>query len=321
MVDWLSLLFALILAFVMALIESLLIGPGPLSQAELERRASRGDAAAKAELGRRELLPLYFGLQRIKVSILVVAIIGILVGANELWLGLLLSLVVLLLVAVVVAMRLLQPLVRMVQPSIEPFIWQAVRALAVVLKVFAPRVAAGEGFALASKDELKQLITQDISVLSADEKAHLLSSLEFGTKTVAGAMVPREKIVTVGVNETVGPLLLDRLHKAGHNIFVAVKKDLNNVEGLLYMSDLVPLDEDIKKVSDAIRPKVYYIADSSNLAAVLAASLKTGRQLFLAVDKQGNISGLVTLADTLQHAFGAHLNKDAAVATDPKKLA
>lgn len=320
MIDWLSIIFALLVALVIALVETLPVEPDSLSQAELERRAQKGNHDAKTELSRRSLLPLYFGLLRIKVAFLVVVLVGILVAANPLWLALITAFVLLLLVGVVVAKRLLAWPASKILRLVEPLIWKSARVLAPVLRLFAPPMAVGESAAIGSKDELKQLISQDASVLLPEEKAHLIGSVDFGNKKVADAMVPRSKIATVDAVETVGPLLLDRLHKAGHNIFVVVKKDLDNVAGLLYMSDLVSLDEDIKKVKDATRPTVYYIGEDANLGAIIAASLKTGRQLFLVADKQGAVSGLVTLADALEHVFGARLNKDAAIATDPKRL-
>lgn len=305
----------------MALVESLGFGPSQLSQDELERRAEKGDHAAKRELKKRTLLPFWWGLVRIKVTVLVVALIGLQASLYPLWAALLISFALLLFVGVVVAMGWLARPARWLQPRIEKYVWQFVALAAPVLRLFAPR-GAGSGVEMffASKDELKQMVARDTSVLTPDEKTRLIAAMHFNGKTVADAMVPADKIATVGQSETVGPLLLDKLHKVGHNIFVVVGKNLDSIKGLLYMSDLVPLDPDIQTVKDALRSKVIYVPAGAPISNVIAASLKTGRQLFL-VAKGGKTVGLITLADALEHLLGARMAKDALAAGKPEDLA
>ncbi len=317
--EWFVWTVAVLVAVAIALVESIRFAPSGLSQAELERRASKGDVQAKNEFNKRTLLPLYYGLQRLKVTFLVLALVGILAGFYPLWIALLASFGMLLAVGVVVAMGWLSWLARFVQPRIEKHVWRVVKAGAPVLKFFAPKMNGGNEISFASKDELKQMIEHDTSILSADEKTRLVAAMHFGGKTVGDIMVPAGQIATVGQSETVGPLLLDKLHKTGHKVIVVVSRGLDNIKGLLYMSDLVPLDPEIQTVKDALRSKVFYVSADAPLAAVLAASLKTGRQLFL-VAKAGKTVGLITLSDALEHLLGGRLGGSTKVAPRPEDL-
>lgn len=307
----------LLAATILVVVESVRLLPNTLSQAELERRANAGDKAAKRELQKRTLLPLYYGLQRLKVTVVVLLLIGLLTVIYPAWLALVFGLGLLLLVGVAVAQGWLGGIARWLQPKIEPHIFKLIKAGRPLFAIFAPRTnGVGVQSTFASKEELKQMIDQDMTVLDQDEKLRLVAALSLGNKAVADAMVSRDKIVTVGQNETVGPLLLDTLHKAGHNIVVVIGKDIDNVKGLLYMSDLVPLDPEIKTIKDAMRNKVLYLPASAPLVNVLGASLKTGRQLFLVADK-GRVAGLITLDDALEHLLGSRAVKDVEVATKP----
>lgn len=317
--EWFIWSVAGLIVIAIGLIESFGFKPSSLSQTELERRVERGDVAAKHELNKRAMLPLYYGLVRLKITVLVVGLVGILASFYQLWIALLASLGLLLFVGVVVAMGWLSGAAKWLQPKIEKHIWRVVSAGAPVFRLFAPRGNGGGETTFASKDELKQMIERDVSVLTPDEKTRLIASMHFSGKTVADAMVSASKIATVNQSETVGPLLLDKLHKMGHNVIVVVGRNLDSVKGLLYMSDLVPLDPEIQTVKDALRPKVIYLPAKAPISAVLAASLKTGKQLFLVANK-GKVVGLITLADALEHLLGNRLAKDAQLATRPEDV-
>ncbi|HVI69034.1 MAG TPA: CBS domain-containing protein, partial [Magnetospirillaceae bacterium] len=182
----------------------------------------------------------------------------------------------------------------------------------------APKKVFASDAGIASRDELRQLIATDTTLLAPTDKARLLGAFDFGTLTVADAMVPAGDIATVDIKETVGPVLLDRLHKANHRIFVVIKKDIDHIKGLLYMHDLTPLDPELKDVKEALRPTVHYLPVNASLQDVLAASLMTGRQLFIAVDSGGATKGLITLADALRFLCGEPLPTAAPVSTKPE---
>jgi CBS domain containing-hemolysin-like protein len=311
-------LAAIFLSLLLAAVKSLRYEPNGLSEFELNRQVHAGSDAAAAEQARRELLPTYVALQSFKEIIISVAIAILLIGTHGSTVGPLLTAMYFFAAYTVAARGWLSGVVAKFQRTSEKHYHKHVAKLAKVFGWLAPKNIGGGVGGLASRDELRQLIATDTQLLAPDDKLRMLGAFDFGSLIVADAMMPADKIKTVDIKETVGPVLLDRLHKEKHNIYVVVKKDIDHIKGLLYMADLTPLDPELKNVADALRPTVHYVPVNAPLQDVLAASLTTGRQLFIAVDDHGATKGLITLGDTLTFLLGEPLAKTAPVATKPE---
>jgi CBS domain containing-hemolysin-like protein len=316
--EWLIQGLALLITIFLAIVKSLHYVPAQTSDFELGRLAEQGDAEAQSELQRRHALPALIALQRLKEVLLIALLATILLGTHEAWAGLLLCAVYLLIAEFVAARGWLAPIAGSLQAAIERRVASSSKVAAAV-KPFAPKFKA-HALELSSRSELQQLIAADDHVFNSDEKARLLGALQFSDHTIAGIMVPRDRIVTVEADETVGAVLLDRLHKSGYNIYPVVKKDLNNLQGLLYMSDILEPAAELKKVKDALRPTVCYLPESAPLSVVFRSSLQSGRQLFIVIGDNGNITGLVTLRDALVKLLGSPPPAGNYLSTDPKKV-
>lgn len=312
-------LFAIILSLLLAAIKSAKFLPNNLSEFELERQVKAGDPAALAERERRALLPTYQALQYAKevtISVLL-AVLLLTAYASAPAVGALLMALYFAAAYSIAARGWLTGLVGKLQRWLELRFGRHVAKISPLFAWLAPKRVGGAAATIASRDELRQLIKEDTRLLSPDDKARMLGAFDFGSLLVGDAMVPREHIKTVDIKETVGPVLLDRLHKDGHNMYPVIKKDIDHIKGWLYMSDLTPLDPDIKDVKDALRPTVQYVPVHALLQDVLGAALKTGRQLFIVVDDEGATKGLVSLADALAYLMGQPLPKTALVTTKP----
>jgi CBS domain containing-hemolysin-like protein len=317
--DMFTQLAAIAITLVIALIRSFPNRPSALSQDELRRRVESGDPDAAYELARRPLLRAIDGLMVVKVTV-AVAVLAVLLVITGGWAGFLLLIIYLLSAEFVAARGWLAGLAGSMSRTIEPMTIAAVRILAPLLNMFAPRRLGTPEASIASREDLAEMIARDRTVFTSAQKAKLQGALAFGDLKVSDAMVPRDQIVSVETTETVGPVLLDRLHHAGHNIFVAVKRGIDNIQGLLYMADIVHPDPELKKVKDAVRPTVHYIAANAPLSAVLVASLQSGRQLFIVVDENGNTQGLITLRDALVKLMGTAPPDHTYTSTDPEKV-
>lgn len=307
------------LTVALAVVKSMPVTSSTASEYELNKQANSGDQLAALELQRRQQQPQFEAVKRLLELLLIVAAAGLAFASLSIWIAAFCVLTVLVVTEALTAKHWLWRPSLLLQKKLEPLVWKYLAQHRNILRVFGGKNQT-HPLSFSSKDELRQLIKSDQSVLESGEKSHLLGAFDFGGTKVAGHLIERRHILTVDQDETVGPLLLDRLHKAHHNIFVVVKKSLDHVQGLLYMSDLVPLDPDVKTVKDVTRPTVHYLPETATLKDVLAASLKTGRQFFLVVNAAGRVIGLITLRDVLRHLLGEEVTTDAAVATDPAKL-
>jgi len=311
-------LIAIVLTLFLAVVKSFNYAPRGGSDFEVSRRAHGGDAHAVAELERRKLIPAFVALQYIKEIIISVAIAAILLATHSSITGALLS-VVYFFAAYIIAVRgwLAKPSLA-IQHKFEPFFTKMTRALAKPLAFMYDRRHSVNA-AITSADELAHII-DSTHVLAPEQKTAILAGMHQHEKTVGEIMIPRDHIATVDVSETVGPLLLDKLHKQGHQAFVAIDGNLDHIKGLLYMRYATSGHPAIKVVADAMRPQVYYVAAHDSVLSLLGASLQSGRQLFIVVDNNGNIQGLVTLQDALATVLGTAPPTNFHIATDPKKV-
>ena len=55
-------------------------------------------------------------------------------------------------------------------------------------------------------------------------------------------MTPRSMIESVPMNELLGPLVLDDLHKKGYSRFPVIDGDIDHVVGVLRIQDLLTID-------------------------------------------------------------------------------
>lgn len=311
-------LVAIALTLILAVVKSFNYAPRGGSDFEVSRRAHAGDAHAMAELERRHLLPTFVALQYVKEIVISVIISLTLFATHTVAVGALLSIIYFFLAYVIAVRGWVAKPALWLQHKFEPSFTKMVRALAGPLRFMYDKRHSANA-TIASTDEFAHLINS-AHVLAPQQKTALLAALHQHQKTIGEIMVPRDHIATVDVNETVGPLLLDKLHKQGHQVFVAVDGDLEHVRGLLHMRDATSGHPAIKTVADAMRPQVHYIAAHDSVLSMLGASLQSGKQLFIVVDNNGNIQGLVTLQDALTALLGTAPPTDVHIATDPTKV-
>lgn len=297
-------LTAAVLTLLLAVVKSFQYATNGVSGFELQRKAQAGDPHAVAEVQRRAVLPTLKGLQYFKEIIISVGIAGLLIGAHGPVTGTLLTVVYFFAAYLIGVRGWLNKPVRSLESKLEPTLLRWAAALMPFMRFMTPKPQDEAGNVLASREEMAFLIQSDTRVLKAEEKDRLIAALKSADLTIADIMVKRDDIAFVKSSETVGPVLLDKLHKAGHKVFVVVKKDIDDIKGWLYMSDATSGHPDIKTVKDATRSRVYYVSEHAPAETVVATALATGRQMFIVVNAAGETRGLVTLGDVLAKLYG-----------------
>jgi CBS domain containing-hemolysin-like protein len=132
-------------------------------------------------------------------------------------------------------------------------------------------------------------------------------AMSFGDKTVSSVMTPRRKVKLVNASDTIGPLLMDELHKSGFSRFPVVKDSAKTaapeVVGTLYLSDLIGYEAK-GKVKDLAKPDVYFINEESNLRQALSAFLKTHHHLLIVINSFEEMAGVLSIEDVLEQIIG-----------------
>lgn len=299
-------LIVLVLAATVAGLKSLRFASNGLTDFELQRRAKAGDDNAKLEVEFRAMRPLLDAFRRVVVLLLSIIIVMVLAATHNFVIAIIMALVWLLLVELFSAQQWLVRQAEQLSLKYETQLLRAAQTLRPALQLLSDSRLLGsvDSAGFYSKEELLSEIDRDTQVLDKDEKLLIRQALLYQDVLVRDIMVPRSVVVTVSADDTMGPLLLDRLHKSGHSRFPVIEDDLDHVQGVLYMHDLVPLDPKAKKVGDAMSKKVYYVHQDKPLDHVLQAFLRTKHHLFMVVNEFEEVMGVISIEDVLETIIG-----------------
>ena len=281
-------------ALALVLVRAVRLEPSAVSDFELEQEAKNGNPEAKSERFRRKQLPQLKALQAAKVALLTVVVITAATAAFGPWWGMVLSLAVLGAAEFLGRRKFIARIAQNLFTQYEPLMVKT-------SQIFRPFVAAPKPHAVptfSTKPEFEYIVDKDKSVLTDQEKRIIVNALSFTDKTVRDIMTPVSKIEYVQETETAGPLLFDQLHKTGFSIF-PVKNKAGKIAGLLWLEDVVPLNQKIKHVHDAMRTDLRYVHAEWPLERMVQANLHSRRHLFIVVDDKNVTVGIVTMSDLL----------------------
>lgn len=280
--------------------------PSELTEFELKRRASEGDEQAKSELVFRTIRPQVDAFRQVLMLLVTVLIIMLLVLVNNVLFAALFALAWLLLAEILASQHWFAQRAYKMSLRYQPQFVRGAERLGPFLRLLTDSgaIQSGDASAFYSKQELLAQIDADHRVLDKDEKLLIRQALTYQDRTVKDIMTPRSVVITVEANDTVGPVLLDRLHKSGHSRFPVTKGDLDHTEGILYLHSLVPLDPRIKKVSDIMSDRVRYVHQDKPLDHILEAFLRTKCHLYMVVNEFEEVTGVVSIEDVLESLIG-----------------
>lgn len=286
---------------------SCVIDTPDVSGFEIERRKRNGEQAASTLARRREYLGDLLSLQRVIISLLLVAISALCVAAWGWAVGIVVALLVALQYGVVARVSILHRFVQNQYVRFEPSIISFIEKYPIVTKVIRTITTPVHETKLGSREELLHLVSQSGIVLSHDEKLLVGHALTFGDKVVHEIMTPRSVIDSISRTELLNPLVLDQLHKTGHSRFPVIDGDIDHVVGVLHLRDILIIDSTKKhtsKVETAMEQKVFYIHENQTLDKALAAFLRTRHHLFIVVNEYRETVGIVSLEDVIEKLIG-----------------
>ena len=157
---------------------------------------------------------------------------------------------------------------------------------------------------LFERNDIVQLITQQAdqqdSRLSIEELAIVQRALTFGDYQVGDILTPRSTITTVSVTETLGPILIDELHKSTAP-FVLVLEGKSKIVGSLEVNKLGL--QSSGPISEHLSP-VYFLHQKDTLREALHAFFVTNYPLFVVVNSFEEYVGIVTIESVLRQLLG-----------------
>ena len=174
--------------------------------------------------------------------------------------------------------------------------------------VVSPQPVMIETFIPASpktREDLFALLREaPMSVLTSNERKAMSAVLSLPDIRVSELMSPATKIVFVDQDETLGPLVLDRLYRSGFTYFPVVD-GRQHIIGILPTALLNSLDiKETNTAKEIMDPRVYYIRRDYTIEQALKAFLRTDSQLMLVIDRYEKLAGMLTFAQIMDYLFG-----------------
>jgi CBS domain containing-hemolysin-like protein len=158
-----------------------------------------------------------------------------------------------------------------------------------------------------SEEELKMLVTasQEAGVLEEEEEQMLHRVFGFADLTAGQVMVPRTEIIAIEADAT-RETLIDHIKRWGHLRLPVYRKNLDNVIGILHVSDVVPaLAAGAEHINPgALARETLTVPETLAADDVLAAIRRKGVREAIVIDEHGGTAGLVTFESLMERIVG-----------------
>jgi putative hemolysin len=162
-------------------------------------------------------------------------------------------------------------------------------------------------------DDIEALIDvgEAEGIIEEEERELIQSAIEFGDTSVGEVMTPRTEIValanTASVREARNVIIESR-----HSRLPVYRDQIDNVEGIIYVRDLLPslsMGKADSPIAPFVRP-VYFVPETKPVAKLLREMQKAHAYLAMVVDEYGGVAGLVTVEDILEEIVGEIEDED-----------
>lgn len=151
-------------------------------------------------------------------------------------------------------------------------------------------------------DLLKRQQHQPDNRLSDEELEIAKRALSFGEYHVSNIMTPRKKVKTVLAGDTIGPILIDEIHKSGQDYALVREARKGPFIGALAFRRLNLSSSG--QVKDHMEPTINYLHENDHLSQALHAFFTTDQPLFVVVDSFEEYVGILTIENVIRQLLG-----------------
>jgi len=207
------------------------------------------------------------------------------------------------------------PILIIFEAIFRPFSWMLINLSGVIEKRF-----KNNGYEI-SVDELHQALELASHETDSEEEKEILKGIvNFGTLTVKQVMRTRVDITAFDMDFDFHELL-DKVNKSGFSRIPVFDDTIDNIEGILYIKDLLPfIDKDeYFKWQKYIRAG-YFVPENKKIDLLLKDFQAKRVHMAIVVDEYGGTSGLITLEDIIEEIVGEISDEFDENQTEYKKL-
>ncbi len=159
----------------------------------------------------------------------------------------------------------------------------------------------------ASAQDLKHAIDLTSEEESPEEEKVILKGIvNFGNTACKSIMTSRVDVDAIDFHAPL-PEILPLINKFGWSRIPVFEANIDQIRGILYIKDLLPLLKENQKVAkkwqDLIRG-AYYVPESKKIDDLLDEFKRMRLHIAVVVDEFGGTAGIVTLEDIIEEIFG-----------------
>ena len=159
-------------------------------------------------------------------------------------------------------------------------------------------------FLESSKEDLNKAIDLTLSKeTSKNEKNILEGIVNFGSIKVKEIMISRVDITAIEKHDSFNKIS-KLINTSGFSRIPVYKETIDNIEGVLYVKDLIPyLNEKNFNWKTKIR-SAFFIPENKKIDVLFKDFQEKRVHLAIIIDEYGGVSGLITLEDVLEEIIG-----------------
>jgi CBS domain containing-hemolysin-like protein len=173
------------------------------------------------------------------------------------------------------------------------------------------------------RDDLLELIErqqrQSDNRLSDEELEIVKRALSFSDYKVHDVLTPRKAVKTVLVTDTIGPVLIDDLHKSGQDYALVREKPKGDFVGSLAFQHLSL--QTTGHVKDVMQSTIYYLHENDSLSEALHGFFVTNYPVFVVLNSFEEYLGILTIENVLKQLLGHVPGDDFDQYADPAAVA
>ncbi len=186
---------------------------------------------------------------------------------------------------------------------LAPLVWFLTTVTAAITRLFGITDTQGEKM---TAEELMIIVERggEQGVIEAEEQQMIGAVLELGDQRVHEVMVPRTDITALQEDAPLDQVI-DTIVTAGHSRIPVYQDSIDNVIGILYAKDLLPVlaKGDKYDVNSLLRTPLY-VPESISVDDLLHMLQRRKVHIAIVLDEYGGTAGLVTIEDLIEEIVG-----------------
>ncbi len=159
---------------------------------------------------------------------------------------------------------------------------------------------------LLTKDEIKTIITETSDRIPKYYEDMIVNMLDLEKVKVEDAMIPRNEIVAVDIENDVNKIT-EQILNYKHTRIPIYQNELNSLKGFLHKRIVLKMLKENNITKEKILDNLnsaYFIPEDTSLTSQLINFKREKSKFGFVVDEYGDVKGLVTLDDILEEIVG-----------------